>query len=693
MEAGLIKKIMIASQESAEEAKKMEERIKEMPLTALRKMSQEFEGMDQSVKRQAIKSLTASERNSLEEAGFLTKEGQPQGFQSGGIEGSSIGCEIPEQEKPPERKERGRCPECGCGIGCIYTPHRTLKEAFEETRRLMEMRSAYCARAIKKVLSPDLFFFGDERARGHPNWAGSRLRASISQIERRRRIRWRPPSTLPNTSCRAFSDLYDEATVPLSRTSVAGSSSSEAVVPPSTGDSFDWKNLSIYRLVTGSQKCMVEFALAVFSRRPDDLYQADSSLRGPAFRQGGFELAAVPLDTPYDEQKVFLDAFLAFYKDIARPCVLKSGDVSKYERAVNSESVLSAQDYYAQYVRLRKSCLDCEKKIGQSSSSPRNIHAWAHYLFNQTFLNFDMNDELSVREIFDTTKSDHTVRLKRDTSILLLIRALVAIQLFKLKLVPDCELIGGALVTELGIFNPTFEALTTRQARISMITRALLTRARAALATIFPDFVESVIGPPLPSPLTERKTGGDVVTVQPSESVSFSRSVLPEETLTSQDQLSAITRVFGASPADLLRSTNPTRIRAKFRVAVEKVLAQKRIEFRELLSQNQKQVESTRESLAKRPRDSVLLKILEELRGAQLKIDSSLALIERTGEEIQALSHLDDLPIMTAYNNDLDLESLPNSPVDLGTAFLAYMSRAKATLGEAEHVRVEKREI
>ncbi|KAL7668059.1 hypothetical protein ACOME3_008777 [Neoechinorhynchus agilis] len=47
---------------------------------------------------------------------------------------------------------------------------------------------------------------------------------------------------------------------------------------------------------------------------------------------------------------------------------------------------------------------------------------------------------------------------------------------------------------------------------------------------------------------------------------------------------------------------------------------------------------------------------------------------------------------MTTYRDDLDLESLPNCPVDLGTAFLAYVSRAKATLGQAEYVQVDKRD-
>ncbi|KAL7667716.1 hypothetical protein ACOME3_010468, partial [Neoechinorhynchus agilis] len=280
----------------------------------------------------------------------------------------------------------------------------------------------------------------------------------------------------------------------------------------------------------------------------------------------------------------------------------------------------------------------------------------------------------------------------RNTSTLLLMRILVAAQLFKLKLISEEELMAGGLVSGLGVFCPTFEALTTRQARISMVTRRLLSRARAILATVFPDLIESIIGPPLPSPLTEKRAEGEPVTVLPPEDLNLASSILPEKTMIQQDQLSTITQTFGASPTDLISSATPTPSRAKFRAAVDKVLTKKRIEFKEILSQNQKQVESTREALTKRPRDPVLLGILEESRTAQLKIDSSLALIEKVAEEFQALSHLDDLPVMTTYNDDLDLESLPNSPVDLGTAFLAYMTRAKATVGIAEHVRVEKRE-
>ncbi|KAL7667771.1 hypothetical protein ACOME3_010414 [Neoechinorhynchus agilis] len=437
---------------------------------------------------------------------------------------------------------------------------------------------------------------------------------------------------------------------------------------------------------------MVEFALAVFSCFPDAVYKADSSLRGLAFRQGGFEIAPLPLDVPHSEKQAFLDAFLVFYKDIARPCVLKSEEVSKYEQHFSLDTIFSARDYYDVYVVARKSCIDCGKTVGQSASSFQNVHAWAHHLFHRTFADLDLNDELSVRDIFDGTKSNHTIKIRRNTSTLLLMRILVAAQLFKLKLISEEELMAGGLVSGLGVFCPTFEALTTRQARILMVTRRLLSRARAILATVFPDLIESIIGPPLPSPLTEKRAEGEPVTVLPPEDLNLTSSTLPEKTMIQQDQLSTITQTFGASPTDLISSATPTPSRAKFRAAVDKILTKKRIEFKEILSQNQKQVESTREALAKRPRDPVLLGILEESRTAQLKIDSSLALIEKVAEEFQALSHLDDLPVMTTYNDDLDLESLPNSPVDLGTAFLAYMTRAKATVGTAEHVRVEKRE-
>ncbi|KAL7673727.1 hypothetical protein ACOME3_000011 [Neoechinorhynchus agilis] len=483
-----------------------------------------------------------------------------------------------------------------------------------------------------------------------------------------------------------------EATIPLSSTSVAGSSLPEAVVPPSTGDSSNLKALSIYRLITGSQKSMVEFALTVFSCHPDDVYGADSSLRGLAFRQGGFEMAVLPTDTPFIERRAFLDAFLAFYKDIARPCILKSSEISKYEQHFSPETLLSPSDYYDLYVVARKTCIDCGKRIGQSASSFQNIHGWAHHLFHRTFADLDMDDELSVREVFDGTKSNHTIKIKRNTSTLLLIRVLVAAQLFKLKLLSEEELMAGGLITGLGVFCPTFEALTTRQARISMVTRRLLSRARAVIATILPHLVESIIGPSLPSPLTEKKIEGDPVVVLPPKDVNSGSTDLSESTLTQQDQLSVVTQIFGASPTDLIRSSNHTQIRAKFRSTVSKILAKKRIEFKEILSQNQRQVESTRESLIKRPRDPILLGILEKSRVAQLKIDSSLTMIEKIEEEFQALSHLDDLPVMTTYNDDLDLESLPNSPVDLGTAFLAYMSRAKNTVGETEHIRVDKRD-
>ncbi|KAL7676012.1 hypothetical protein ACOME3_002269 [Neoechinorhynchus agilis] len=239
---------------------------------------------------------------------------------------------------------------------------------------------------------------------------------------------------------------------------------------------------------------------------------------------------------------------------------------------------------------------------------------------------------------------------------------------------------------------PTFDALPTTHARVEMMTRTLLTRSRAALASAFPGCVQSAIGPQLSTPLMDQKKQVDTVLVRPSEDISFSRSAQPEETLVPQGELSAIARILEASPADLLHSANPTKTRAKLRATIEKVLAKKRIDFKELLSQNKKQVESTREALVKRPRDPVLLKILDDLREAQLKIDSSLTLIEKVVEEIQALAYLDDLPIMTTYCDDLDLDSLPSSPVDLGTAFLAYISRARATLGQMEYVRVDKRE-
>ncbi|KAL7667756.1 hypothetical protein ACOME3_010425 [Neoechinorhynchus agilis] len=60
----------------------------------------------------------------------------------------------------------------------------TLKEAFQATREVMEKRGECCSKVIKSLLSPNLFFFGDERVSGHPNWAGTRLLARISRIER-----------------------------------------------------------------------------------------------------------------------------------------------------------------------------------------------------------------------------------------------------------------------------------------------------------------------------------------------------------------------------------------------------------------------------------------------------------------------------------------------------------------------------
>ncbi|KAL7667764.1 hypothetical protein ACOME3_010433 [Neoechinorhynchus agilis] len=80
-------------------------------------------------------------------------------------------------ENKTERRE-----ERGCNA--IESGRRFGRYEKTTEFRLIEMRSACCARAIKRVLSPGLFFFGDERKKGHPNWAGSRLRADISKIER-----------------------------------------------------------------------------------------------------------------------------------------------------------------------------------------------------------------------------------------------------------------------------------------------------------------------------------------------------------------------------------------------------------------------------------------------------------------------------------------------------------------------------
>ncbi|KAL7674574.1 hypothetical protein ACOME3_000851, partial [Neoechinorhynchus agilis] len=460
----------------------------------------------------------------------------------------------------------------------------------------------------------------------------------------------------------------DETTIQLPQTSVVESSIPEAVVPLSTGDPKNWLALGICRPATNRLRELTEYTLAIISRRPDKVYEDVCSLQSPALRQGGFQLAPIPLDATQSEQNIFLNAYLDFFKDIAQPCCLTSDSPNNYEVALSPDTPLAPPDCYAIYVNHeRKTCMNCRRKIALTATSRKNPHAWAHYLYNRAFSGLNMDDELSVREIFETTKSDHTVKIKRNTSNLILIRCLFVAQLFKLKILPECELEKGAVVTALGVSMP------------------------ATLASIIPDTVDMVTGPELPIPIMDPQTD-DQAMIKPSHDVSFGRSVLSEETLTPQDELLATIRTIEASPADLLYSPSPAKSRAKFRIAVEKILAKKKTYFNDLMSENEKQVESAREALAKRPRDRVLTKVLDDLRDAQVKIDSSLSLIETVVEEIRATAHLDDLPIMTTYRDDLDLDSLPNCPVDLGTAFLAYVSRAMATLGQAEYVQVDKRD-
>ncbi|KAL7667665.1 hypothetical protein ACOME3_010524 [Neoechinorhynchus agilis] len=229
----------------------------------------------------------------------------------------------------------------------------------------------------------------------------------------------------------------------------------------------------------------------------------------------------------------------------------------------------------------------------------------------------------------------------------------------------------------------TFNALTTKEARMNIIIRTLLKRAQSAITSKMPTAIESVVGPELATPVT-----GQIKEKSPSTTPA-SRSILGKERcrLSSSEEQGEFSRTvytIDASCKNLLDTNNPTKARAKFRDDAIKILDDRKAHFIGLMTANETEVAKARELLKKRPRDTVLNQALEDLRVAQNGIDDSLAIIDGVMEEIKATANLDDLPFMNVYRNDLDLESLVNCPVDLGTAFMAYVSRARATMGQTE---------
>ncbi|KAL7674206.1 hypothetical protein ACOME3_000485 [Neoechinorhynchus agilis] len=268
--------------------------------------------------------------------------------------------------------------------------------------------------------------------------------------------------------------------------------------------------------------------------------------------------------------------------------------------------------------------------------------------------------EVAATDLFEVPQDGHTVRIKRSSSNFILLQCLVVAQLFKLKQLSKVELSAGGLVTALGVSMDTYDALTTKEARIDLIIRTLLKRAQSAMISRMLDVIESVAGPKLVTPVAKQVEDKD------SSLSSVTRSILwktPSRLSEVQGELSRTVYT------DLLGNDNSANARARFRDRAVKILDDRKAHF---------------VGLKKKPRDTVLNRALEDLRVAQNGIDGSLAIIDGVMEEIQATANLDDLPIMNVYRDDLDLESLVNCPVDLGTAFMAYMSRAKATVGQAE---------
>ncbi|KAL7668347.1 hypothetical protein ACOME3_009049 [Neoechinorhynchus agilis] len=91
---------MIASQETANAAEEMEKRVSQASLKDLRAMSEEFGNLEESVKRQAVGTLTASERTSLSGVGFLKDTSQDQGFRSGNSLAGRVSSPKPSRGNP-----------------------------------------------------------------------------------------------------------------------------------------------------------------------------------------------------------------------------------------------------------------------------------------------------------------------------------------------------------------------------------------------------------------------------------------------------------------------------------------------------------------------------------------------------------------------------------------------------------------
>ncbi|KAL7667751.1 hypothetical protein ACOME3_010420, partial [Neoechinorhynchus agilis] len=236
----------------------------------------------------------------------------------------------------------------------------------------------------------------------------------------------------------------------------------------------------------------------------------------------------------------------------------------------------------------------------------------------------------------------------------------------------------------------TFESMTVKEERMDLIVRTILKRAQSTLVSVMPDVVDLVDGPDLSTPIMDLNSNEKQPKLCSIRSILKSVRQCPDN-LSPQGEDSQSFYTIEASCQDILKTNESAQARSKFRARVMKILDDKKARLIGKMTAKDAEVIKIRASLKKKPRDAVLIRALEDLRLAQNAIDDSLVLIEKIAEEIKATANLDDLPIMSVYRDDLDLESLVNSPTDLGTAFMAYVSRAKATNGQEEMIKVVKK--
>ncbi|KAL7671515.1 hypothetical protein ACOME3_006411 [Neoechinorhynchus agilis] len=102
------------------------------------------------------------------------------------VQGSGDNCKSTTGGSDGGSGRRASCGGCGCSLQFVYAKHRTLKEGFTAARGILSRRPECCREAIRSVLSPDLFVFGDKRKEGHSDWTGARMRATIARAERRK---------------------------------------------------------------------------------------------------------------------------------------------------------------------------------------------------------------------------------------------------------------------------------------------------------------------------------------------------------------------------------------------------------------------------------------------------------------------------------------------------------------------------